>query len=440
MELNQVAHRVVGQHWRLIVLVVVAGVAAALLISGGSPGYAATTRLVLDTPDPTTRTESEAIADTGKALATSPALVRSALEAAGVDDRNAAHVAANDVSVTPLGTSGVLKLQVTDRNRQVAAHVANALALQVIRTRLSISNGQLDQIVSDLDDRIGALNRKIAALDAQMDALTAQGLTSGSQRDSASRTRDLLAQQRAALESERANVFVDAAKRPKPRIVSAASPPANATSSRLLEAGVLGAIIGLILGTGLAALIETFQPTVVGGDALARATGAPFLGAVSAKDGSDDVGTALVANRLRLAARPTNDVGLVAARADVNVAQVADRLDRFASSGDGDSLLRIRPLSLADAREDDVPRSIAVVAPPAIKQEQLARLDDLVRLLSLPVVGVIVSTSPSDHGLAGRMRGVAKLHGWKVAPARDRASASSSNSRVDRAGRYSESA
>jgi hypothetical protein len=80
------------------------------------------------------------------------------------------------------------------------------------------------------------------------------------------------------------------------------------------------------------------------------------------------------------------------------------------------------------------------VAPPAIKQEQLARLDDLVRLLSLPVVGVIVSTSPSDHGLAGRMRGVAKLHGWKVAPARDRASASSSNSRVDRAGRYSESA
>jgi uncharacterized protein involved in exopolysaccharide biosynthesis len=439
MELNQVARRVVGQHWRLIVLVVVAGVGAALLISGGSPGYTATTRLVLDTPDPTTRTESEAIADTGKALATSPTLVRAAFEKAGVEDRNAAHVAANDVSVAPLGTSGILKLEVTDRDRYVAAHVANALALQVIRTRLSISNGQLDQIVNDLDSRIGALDRKIAALDAKIDALTVQGVTSGSERDAAAQTRDLLAQQRSALDSERANVFGDAAQRPQPRIVSAATPPANAASSRLLEAGVLGAILGLILGTGIAALIETFQPTVVGGGALAQATGAPFLGAVSTKDGTDDVGAALVANRLRLAARPTNDVGLVAAQADVNIVQVADRLARFASRSQGDSPVRIRPLSLGDASEDDVPKSIAVVTPPAIKEEQLARLDDLVRLLSLPIVGVIISSPPRDHGLAGRMRRTAKQRSWKVAPPGKRASASRSRPRVDRAGRYSES-
>jgi hypothetical protein len=237
-------------------------------------------------------------------------------------------------------------------------------------------------------------------------------------------------------------VLADAASRPKPRIVSDASPPAHADSARLLEAGVLGAIIGLILGIGLAALLETFQPTVVGGDALAAATGAPFLGAVSGDEG--DVETALVANRLRLAARPIHDVGLVAVRADVDVDQVADHLDRFASRGDSDSPLRVRPLSLADAPADDGPRGVAVVAPPAVKQEQLARLDDLVRLLSLPVVGVIVSTSSREQGLAARIARLVRPQGGHEPRSRDGASTSSPESRVKRAARaarsrYSES-
>ena len=77
MELNEAARRILGQHWRLIALFVALGVGVgALLHHGDVKTYTASTRLVLDTPDPTSRQESAAIADAAKAIATSPAQVR----------------------------------------------------------------------------------------------------------------------------------------------------------------------------------------------------------------------------------------------------------------------------------------------------------------------------------------------------------------------------
>src|SRR5437867_8360961 len=148
VELEEAFRRIVGQHWRLIVCFVVIGLAVAPLIHlRAATAYTASARLVLDTPDPKSRTEAGAIADTAQAIATSPAQVQAALSRIGVH-RDPLSVANNDVTVRPLGTSGVLELSVIDRNAQAAAAIANSLAAQVIRARLGVSSGELQRALA----------------------------------------------------------------------------------------------------------------------------------------------------------------------------------------------------------------------------------------------------------------------------------------------------
>jgi capsular polysaccharide biosynthesis protein len=410
MELNQVVRRVIGQHWRLIVCFVVVICGVAVVLAGGSRGYTASARLVLDTADPKARTESESIADTGKALATSPTLVKAALDAERIHGRNAVDIAEHDVSVAPLGTSGVLRLDVTDRNRHVAARLANALADQVIQTRLSISNGEVDSVMADLNRRVEDINRKMSALDAKVDSLNIQAANAASarqsnalraQRDDAARSRDFLAQQRSVVEAERVAVLSNASNRPKPRIVSKATAPLHADSSRRLQTGLLAAIVGLILGVGLAALRETFRPTIVGGDAVARALGVPLLGTISVdEDGHakrDEA--AAVAGRLQIAARSLRNVSLVAASPSIDVARIANWLERPSNGNNGATAgqLRIRALAPDDLPiPGEAPDSVAIVSPPSLVQAQLDSLGDLVRLLSVPAIGLIVCEARND--------------------------------------------
>jgi len=80
MDLSDVLRRIIAQHWRLLVAAIAVTVAlAGLLHLNDTTTYTAKARVVLDTQDPETRAESEAIADTAKAIATSPALVRTAM-------------------------------------------------------------------------------------------------------------------------------------------------------------------------------------------------------------------------------------------------------------------------------------------------------------------------------------------------------------------------
>ena len=207
-------------------------VAAALLHAGNARTYTATTRLVLDTPDARDRSDSTAIADMAKAIATSPSEVRGALEDAHITTRNPVDLARHHVSVTALGSSAVLDLSVSDPNRRVAAAVSNTLAARVIQTRLKVSSGQLQQVLTELDGRIATLNRRIGDLDVKIASL---GLTNAPARDAAQRSRDFLAQARSVLEAERVSLLSTDAQRPNPAIISQASLPTHADSSRLLQ-------------------------------------------------------------------------------------------------------------------------------------------------------------------------------------------------------------
>ncbi len=413
MELHDVGRRIVGHYWWLIVLLVVACAAVAAVSRSGERTYTASARVVLDAPDPRTRAESLAIVDTVRAIATSPSQVQAALQRAHVTQRDAVDVAEHDVSVRGLGSSAVVTISVTDRDRDVAANVANALAARVIATRRQVTSGGVPEELAALNKQIDELSAQIASADATIDKLNLAAANAATaqeandlraRRDAASRRRDFLAQQRSVLESARVSILGTNALRPKPSIISRAAVPLHADSSGRWPYMILGGLLGLMLGLGFAALAETVRPTIVGDDALARELDTALLGTVRGRiDDESAEDLVPVAARVRLAADAAgvNDAALLAVRADLDLQRLVEGLqpnpakrlgivaaDTGAERG---SSTRIRALDLASPSPLDERRStgLVLVSPSVLKKTEIVDVGHLLRVTPMPLLGLI---------------------------------------------------
>jgi capsular polysaccharide biosynthesis protein len=328
MELQDAVRRILGRHWRLILICVLLGAAIAVVAHRDDVAtYTATTRFVIDAEDPTSQTESAAVADTAKAIATSPSQVEAALDELGLSGRDPVEIGKKRVSLRPLGTSGVLQLSITDPSREAAVALADELATGVIAKRLEVKRGHLRQTVRRLDRRIQQLTTRISDL----------RLAGGEHISEA----DLLVQRRSIFETQQLNLLATDALAAKPSILSPATLPEHADPSALIPDLVLAALLGAIVGIGIAALLETLWPTLIGGEALAREFDTPLLGELSGGPGralrSDDIRR--VATRLRLAASAAglSSVGLLASPEGLEVDGLAHLLDAAPSDLDADA-------------------------------------------------------------------------------------------------------
>jgi capsular polysaccharide biosynthesis protein len=341
MDLNDTGRRILLRHWRLIAVFIVLALGITYAVSGRhGTSYTASARLTLDLPDPNGAAEAQVIADTGSALASSVGQVTSALRNAHISNRAASEVASHEVSATSLGTSGVLQLSVSDRDPNVAARVANALAAEIIRTRSNIAEGTSQRAVAGLDQRISRLNTQVGRLDAQVESLNERIATTANpgnanslrmQRDQSSATRNSLAAQVSTLQSERDRLDSVSAQQPQGAIVSSATPPTQADSTGRSSKMVLGLLIGIILGVGFAALLEALRPAFVGGESQARELELPLLRQLRAGPGqplgAEEIG--LLTERLRLAAETAHvrRICLAPVGAGHDVAPLAKLLD-----------------------------------------------------------------------------------------------------------------
>jgi uncharacterized protein involved in exopolysaccharide biosynthesis len=394
VQLSDIGRRIFREHSRLIAALVVAGLVAGLLLQvTQGKTYTASARLVLDTADPESPSESKAIADTAKAIATSTAQVRAALAAAHLQERNAVEVARDRVSIQALGTSGVLQLSVTDPDRHAAAALTNALAERVIETRLAVSNGQLQQVLARLQERIDGLNSKIAALDAQADAST-----SSSQRAALLQSRDLLIQQRSVAESERVSLLSTDATRPKAGIISRATIPTQADASHWLSDALLGAVLGLILGIGAAAAIETVRPTIAGSENLAETLGIPLIGVLQSvypgerRPAVEDLKP--LRARLQLAGDEAGarKIGLIATDASIDLTDLATQLATPRSAPDS---VEVSPVNLDESElEGRRETAVVLVSPTSLKRAELLTLDRRLTLMTATLLGLITYQGP----------------------------------------------
>jgi capsular polysaccharide biosynthesis protein len=411
MELNEALRRTVGQHRALLALCLLVGLGLAFVFAPHGTEYSASARLVLDLPDPVARQQSQAYSDTAKAIATSPSQVKTALRRAHLHRGDPVEFAKKHVSVTGLGSSGVIQLAVTDRNPRAAAAIANALASLLIQTRLKVSDGQSEQVFADLDRRTANLSEKISAAQDTVNRLSLRIAAGGSpalraKRDTAQRTLDFLVQQRSVLESERVSLLSATAERPRPSIISVATPPTAPEPSHRTVYIVLGLLLGLIGGIGLAGLRETIQPTVVGGDTLAGELDAALLGTFDSRAASANATE--IGARLRLAAEAADvgNVALVAAGEDIDLDGVAKALNASVAAqpvhtnGNGDGhdsarRLRIAAFSPLDPPSNNGARSgVVLVSRPVLKKTRLNDAAYLLKASRLPLLGVIAYDAP----------------------------------------------
>jgi hypothetical protein len=213
-----------------------------------------------------------------------------------------------------------------------------------------------------------------------------------------SRQRDFLAQQRSVLESERVSLVSSDALRPRPEVISRASVPVAADSSGVLTDLVLGLLLGLLVGVGLAGLLELLWPTVAGGEAVARVLGAPLLGKLAGRPGgAGDV--AGPAGRLGLVARSAmvERVGLLAAVPGLDVRGLGGWLQGSRAAGG----LQVRELDLSrPSANGDSPQGLVLVSPSTIKRADLDAAGELLHTTTQPLLGLITYDPAAGAGAA----------------------------------------
>jgi capsular polysaccharide biosynthesis protein len=431
MDVSDVVHRVALAYWPLIIgLALLGAMAGGALHVNDSPVYTSDVRFVVDAPDPQAAAESVSIADAAKSIATSPSHVSAALALAGVN-RDIARYATQNIELQPLGTSGVLDLQVKDTNRQAAAVIANALAKDIIDTRARVSRDRANALLATLNDEVQATNDAIAKVDAaiagfrpsndpSVSAATLSGLYS---------ERASLAQERLTLLAEQNSITESLAMRPQAGIIDVAVPAAQADPSRAPIDMALGVLGGLVVGLMLASLLAVVRPRIKGAHQIEQALEAPVLGDFDPLD--EDVDATLGA-RVRIAANRAGvkNFQLVAVdgsrEATALVSILAERLGTpevqpgapVPLNGNGQAIVRARRkahqpalgvslFNVADVSKNGVAPETALilVAPDVLNKRDLETAAYLTSLTGWPVAGIVTySKRALQHGGLGRLR------------------------------------
>ena len=309
--------------------IVVVGLVVGLIIAGAfglsrDPTYRASARLVVDAKEPRNVSDAKVIADTSRAIVGIESRVAAALRAAHAK-RDAKLFAQNNVRIEAVGSSAVLELSVIDRNAAVAAAVSNSLADALIQARKQLADRRFADVLAELDQRIAVAAAQVQRSGLALKAAAGQRGVS----PAAEKYREDV-RHREDLESDRRHVFEDKAAVSEPAFIERAAVPSEAEPANTVADLVLGALLGLVLGVGIAAIRETLRPTVAGNRAITRLLGVPSVGTLSGPPGeADDVSLTAVGARLRLAAEASGvrKLALTSAGGPVDLDGFAKRLN-----------------------------------------------------------------------------------------------------------------
>ena len=406
--------RIFGRHRLLVIALVLLGLGGGLAMHwSDKPNYRGSARLLVSSTDPSTSSEAAAIADTVRALATGPTLVRKALASIGVD-RDPTQVA-GDIAVRSLGSSGVVELQVTDRDPDVALRLTRAIGRAVVSQRTDSSSKSITDAISAVQTEINGLKGQIARVDRR---LTAANASAGSidpsvanqaiaDREQLLARRSGLSEQLTVLTSKQEDLTAQLALHPPAAVIDPPEAPATLVRPQRFPDLALGGLLGLILGVAAAAVLETVRPTVVGRAAIARSLQTAVLGEVRRSGADWNEGDVLEA---------ASHIGLAAAGATVkhvDLLSTSPHIDvpRLASAV-GDELTHLgvdvaTPATIVGrvVSGDDVPntgrashrgrpvpqRGLVLVVPEAVKQADLEPARDFLAISGWPLLGVIIA-------------------------------------------------
>jgi hypothetical protein len=277
VEASEAIRRIFWRYrWLLIILVILPAAGMFVRQEHRPVAFSASASVQGQGTTPDADTQVTAIQSRVTAVATDPDIVQQAITAAGVG-RNATQVAKHDVSVTPLGTSAVMVLTVTDRSRSVAIGLATALAKSVVL--------QLNQLgikdnpeLSSLNNSILQLTNKRNKLVTELDQANSSGTSSTSvQAQSLLAQLSATEQQLATNESTTQQILTTLSANTGASVVSTPT-YASGVSRHAITYAALAGLLGLAIGLLFAALRELARPTVAQPASGARELGGVLLG------------------------------------------------------------------------------------------------------------------------------------------------------------------
>ena len=269
----------------LAVLVLVLGVSSTLTYFK-TPIYQASTQLLMQ------QRAGESLFDPNTGQARDPSrAVKTEIEVLSsepVRDAVQKRVGRGRITASQVGDTDVIQVRARSTDPERAAAVANAYAEEYVGLRLRQAVSDVLAAAQEIQGRVSDLQDQIGQLDKQLSQLPPAGITAASQaqRDTLEANlrsqRNALIDQQALFKQRLDQLQVERAlKTGGVQIVSKAAVPTQPVEPRPLRTAVLAAILGLMLGIGVAFLIDYLDDTVKSKDEAEQLTGGvPVLGAV----------------------------------------------------------------------------------------------------------------------------------------------------------------
>jgi hypothetical protein len=388
MTVDEAFDRVLRGHWLLIAICILLPVAAVIALGTLQPAmYEAVGRLQFGSTLASSNVEADAASTRAMGIVTSPGVVQQALADAH-HSADPAQFALDHIDVRRVGVSPVIEVAVSEQNPQTAALIATSLTSQLQKFSNSADRQpETDQIAS-LDAKILALTRQRDALIPRLASanpgqqLTLQAQIAGIQSTLADN------------QQQRSNLMVAAASRPSTALLDPVRTPTVPLPRGTGQMAALVALLGLIGGLGLAAVLETLRPTLPSPKAISGALGAPVIAHLCTSDLGYPLRAAAlshIADRMALLGlrHETSLAILVSVRADDQpfAVELADALGPDGGSGTSHRL-QCAAMNGHWIEPGDHP-AIVIVSPFKIRARRLRPVCEVIDSVDWPVLGVL---------------------------------------------------
>jgi len=393
MTIDEAVHRVVRGHWRLILICLVLPVAAVFYLGSTQPvTYEAVGRLQFGTTLASSNVEADAASTRAMGIVTSPGVVEQALAEAHLA-ADPVKFALDHIDVRRVGVSPVIEVAVSQENPNRAALIATSLTNQLLKfSNSGDRQAEIDQVAS-LDSTIATLTKQRDALIPKLvragpgEQLSLQAQISGIQTTLAD---DL---------QQRSNLIVAAASRSSTALLDAVRTPTVPLAKGTKQVAALAALLGLIGGLGLAALLETLRPTLRNPKAISYAVGAPVIGHLALNDPQSPSRAAAmnhIADRMALLGlRHSSSRAMLLSVRIADQSLAAEIAEALRADGDAETSHRLHCAALNGhwIEPGDHP-AIVIFSPAKIRARELRPVQELIDSVDWPVLGVVTYDRP----------------------------------------------
>ena len=294
MELRRYALLVWRWLWLIILGTALAAGAAFLVSRRTQPVYSATATLLVNQSQSTVNATDYASIITSERLArTYTELLRTPRMLDQVIDKLNLPVTsgrlAGQIQVQLVRDTQLLRVTVEDTDPTMAADIANTLA-QVFEQNIEAQQlGRYATLKDSLNEQIQQIQQDIASTQVEIDAL--RGPLSPAEESRRSQLQTTLAQYRSSLTLLTNNLtqirLAEANAASSVSVAQEAQVPAGPIRPRTLTNTALAAVVGALLGVGIAFLIEYLDDTIKTPEDVEQVAQSSTLGVIARIDGSD---------------------------------------------------------------------------------------------------------------------------------------------------------